>query len=64
MGVPAFVSENKVPSFGVAYDLRDRVVLKAQFTRINRSTDNPNAPTGPGFNIGCSVECMMAVFVA
>ena len=50
MGLPAFVSENKVPSFGVAYDLRDRVVLKAQYTRINRSTDNPNAPTGPGFN--------------
>jgi len=51
MAVPAFVAENKVPSFGVAYDLRDRVVLKAQYTRINRSTDNPNAPTGPGFNI-------------
>ena len=51
MAGTSFVSENKAPSFGVAYDLRDRVVLKAQYTRINRSTDNPNAPTGPGFNI-------------
>ena len=50
MEVPVFVAENKVPSFGMAYDLRDRVVLKAQYARVNRSTDNPNAPTGPGFS--------------
>ena len=57
-GVPAFVSTNKAPSIGVAFDLRDRVVLKGQFTHISRSTDNALLRPGPSINtysLGVSV---------
>ncbi len=45
------VDKTKSPNFGAAYHLSDRIVFKAQFVHFNRSSDNPNAPPGRGFNI-------------
>jgi hypothetical protein len=39
------------PSFGAAYNLNDRIVLKGQFVNIGRTSDSPLIPSGRGFNI-------------
>ena len=58
MAVPDFTATNRAPSFGFAYDLRGRVVLKGQFTRVSRSVDNPILSSVPGYStysLGVSV---------
>ena len=56
--VPDFLSTVRAPSFGAAFDVQDRVVLKGQFTHVRRSTDNERLPVGPSYNtysLGVSV---------
>ena len=41
----------KSPSFGAAYTIHDRIVLKAQYVNINRKTNDPDISTGRDFNV-------------
>ena len=49
--IQRFVDATNSPSFGVAYNINERIVLKGQFAHFDRSRDNPRVSPSPGFEI-------------
>ena len=49
--IEPFISIVESSSAGLAYTMHERIVLKGQYVRVSRETDNPRVPPGRGFNI-------------